>query len=70
MLTAFAGEGAVVVVDHRDARAHDAPETGTTLSLPRRGRYRMSVPAGRTTSQVPPCVSTFWHLTSPAFSCA
>src|ERR671918_247398 len=27
-------------------------------------------PADPTTSQVPPCVSTFWHLTSPAFSCA
>ena len=34
------------------------------------GRYRTSVPGGRTTSQVPPCVSKFWHLISPAFSWA
>ena len=55
----------------RPTRPRHAPERPErTLSLPRRGRYRTSVPAGRTTSQVPPCVATFWHLTSPAFSCA
>ena len=34
------------------------------------GVYRTSAPLGRTTSHVPPCVTTFWHLTSPAFSWA